>query len=271
MRYFVYLFLLILCCNSCSKEYTPPPKREQFLPVILGEISPNKRISVVLNNAKNITSPENENRAIFSNVVLLDSTSNLLSTFNQKENNRWESDFQVEAKKNYSLQFKYDGKTIKATTRIPSPFSCEILEKSLPSHDTLQIKVSIKKSNPMEKASYVVECWQRDNSGYTKLAFTNNDTFTDNYKYRELRPPFKRLFFKISQSKHFSINILREFYTPPTKDKSIEIRIKSLSTHYYDYLYNYELQLQDDGFYLPNNNNGYLGIWGGCYTVVLQV
>ncbi len=267
MRKLPYLLLLICYFSSCSKEYTPSPQQEKDVPVILGEITPNKPIDIILTNAKNITSPNYVSSEKFSNVVLLDSNENNLDTLTFQENNYWKSNYKVQPNENYTLQFQYKNNKINAKTKIPSSFYAEILEQETLSNDTLLLKLTIE--DVSDDSFYVVECWQYANNNYSKLSFLNNDKFTDNNKYHELYSPYKRLFFKTSIPRQITLKIITDPYSISSEDKFIEIRVKNVNYNYYEYLYNYEHQLQDEEFYLPNNNK-YLGVLGGSYNIILK-
>ncbi len=263
------LYILLFCCFiSCSKEYTPSPQQEKDIPVVLGEITANKPISVVLTNAKNITYPNYVSSEKFSDVVLFDSNKNNLDTLILQEKNYWKSNYKVQAKKNYTLQFKYKNNKINVKTEIPSSFSYKILEQKILSKDTLLLKLTIEDIS--DDSFYVIECWQYANNNYSKLSFLNNNKFTDNNKYHELSSPYKRLFFKTSVPRQITLKIITNLYLITSKDKFIEIRIKSVNHNYYEYLYNYEHQLQNEEFYLPNNNE-YLGVLGGSYNIIFKI
>lgn len=267
MRYFLYFILLIWSFISCSKEYTPPPQEMKEIPVVLGEISPNKDISIVLSQAKNITLPNNENKGIFKNVILLDSIGNELGRFSQQDEKHWNCDYKTQANSVYTLQFEYNNKEIKVETKTPAPFSTKII-KQTPFNDTLSLNVLVMPIS-QDLAYYVVECWQYFNGEYANLSMINTDNFTDNFNYKELTSPFGRLFFKTSTAKQLKLKIIPEFSLTPNTRDFIEIRVKSVQKKYYEYLYNYELQKQGETIYLPNNSD-YLGVFAGAYNVVLR-
>ncbi len=268
MRYYIYILVVVWSCISCSKEYTPTPQKGKELPVVLGEITPDKTINVVLSDAKNITLAAERKSGLFSDVLLLDNKGNSLDTFKLQEKNRWTSNFSAKAGNNYKLRFKYRNKTIEANTKIPSVFTAKITEKQLPAYDTLLLKIDI--ANMDKDSFFVVECWQYSKGYYSKLLFLNNNRFTDNIKYSELSAPYGRLFFKTSSSQQITLKIIGDNFPSNLKDIFTEIRVKKVSRSYYDYLYNYELQQQDEEFYLPYNSN-YLGVWGGAYNVVFKI
>ncbi|PVX49985.1 uncharacterized protein DUF4249 [Balneicella halophila] len=272
MKTIYLLCSIILFFSSCSNEYTPPPQQKENVPVVLGEAVQNEYFKITLTNARNRTYPENKSVVSIKEVSLWDSSNNFLDKLAAQGNNKRKSNQKAEAGKSYILKFKYDNEEITAKTTIPSSFTANIHRKTQLSNDSLLVELSIKNNaSSTDDSFYVIECWASINKKQTKLPFANNDSFIHNNKYGMLSSPFKRLFFSSTSPQQLSIKFLSNIYLYFKDGDSLIIKIKSVNPDYYKYLYNTEIQLQNEEFYLPNNANGYLGVWGGAYEETLTI
>ncbi len=265
MRYFLYILTILSITVSCSEEYTPKPQKEKNYPVVLGELSQNKSVSILLNNARNITeTTPPPHKILFSKVELLDNAKKPITKLVQKENNRWESDFTTQEDNTYYLQFNWNNKTITIETTVPPACIAEITKKQGNPVDSLSLNITISTSAHLENYFYIIECWQH----YKRLPFDSNSSISDNYKYGELTAPYHRLFVKTQKKQQeIEITIAKNLIA----ENSAEIRIKSVTPKFYNYLYHKELQEQDDNFFLPKLNTEYLGVLGGSYTLSLKL